>query len=173
MPRLADVLAVCRGKVHVVIELKYYGHDQHLERKVVEIVEAHKMQSDIVTMSLQQQGVDRMKQLRPAWDAGLLTAVAVGDVARARADFLAVKATLASRAFIRSAHGQNKRVFVWTVNDPITMSTMIGRGVDGIITDRPALARQVLAERAELSSVERLLINLAGVLGVPQQIAEQ
>ena len=97
----------------------------------------------------------------------------MGDLTRAQADFLAVKATLASRAFIRSAHGQNKRVFVWTVNDPISMSTLIGRGVDGIITDHPALARQVLAERAEMSSVERLLINLAGVLGVERQIAEQ
>jgi glycerophosphoryl diester phosphodiesterase len=92
---------------------------------------------------------------------------------RVRADFLAVRATMASRAFIRSAHNRHQKVFVWTVNDPLTMSTMIGRGVDGIITDHPALARQVLVERAELSCVERLLVNLAGLLGVTPQTAEQ
>ena len=70
VPNLADVLACCRGKARVVIELKYYGHDQDLEGRVVEIVESHKMQSDIVTMSLQQTGIDRMKQLRPDWDCG-------------------------------------------------------------------------------------------------------
>ena len=45
------------------------------------------------------------------------------------------------------------------------MSTMIGRGVDGIITDHPALAREVLAERAEMSPVERLLLELSIFLG--------
>ena len=40
-------------------------------------------------------------------------------------------------------------------------------GVDGIITDEPELARTVLAERAELSSVERLLLHTAIILGQP------
>jgi glycerophosphoryl diester phosphodiesterase len=39
--------------------------------------------------------------------------------------------------------------------------------VDGIITDEPELARKVLAERAEMSSVERLLIHTAVLLGRP------
>jgi glycerophosphoryl diester phosphodiesterase len=63
-------------------------------------------------------------------------------------------------------------VYVWTVNDAPTMSTMIGRGVDGLITDRPAVARRVLAQRAELSPLERLLLELAGYLGVRSEIAE-
>ena len=45
------------------------------------------------------------------------------------------------------------------------MSTMLGRGVDGLITDDPALARQVLAERADASFGEKLLLDLAAVLG--------
>ena len=53
------------------------------------------------------------------------------------------------------------------------MSTMIGRGVNGLITDRPALARRVLEERKDMSSVERLLIELSGVLGVKSEIVEQ
>jgi glycerophosphoryl diester phosphodiesterase len=173
VPTLAEVLAYCQGKVRVIIELKYYGHDQNLARRVAEIVEAHDMQSNIVTMSLNRQLIDKMKSLRPDWPAGLLAAVAVGDLTQVRADFLAVKATIATRAFVRSAHNRQKKVLAWTVNDPVTMSTLIGRGVDGIITDKPALARKVLTQRAGLSSVERLLIKLAGLLGVTPQIAEQ
>ena len=37
---LAEVLEVCRGKAGVNIELKYYGHDQALEQRVVDVVEA-------------------------------------------------------------------------------------------------------------------------------------
>ena len=172
-PRLADVLAFCKGKAKVVIELKYYGHDQRLEERVAELVEAHDMQSDIAVMSLKQQGIDKMKALRPAWQVGLLTAVTASDLTRAKADFLAVNANIATRRFIRSAHDQNKNVLVWTVNDPVSMSTIIGRGADGLITDKPALARDVLAQRAKLSSVERLLIELAGMLGVKREVVGQ
>jgi glycerophosphoryl diester phosphodiesterase len=45
------------------------------------------------------------------------------------------------------------------------MFKMMSLGVDGIITDEPALARQVAVERAGLSSPERLLIQTAVLLG--------
>jgi glycerophosphoryl diester phosphodiesterase len=64
-------------------------------------------------------------------------------------------------------------VFVWTVNEPLTMSVMAGRGVDSIITDKPALARQVLEHRKRLSSVERILIELAVVFGVEREAADR
>ncbi len=56
---------------------------------------------------------------------------------------------------------------VWTINDRLSMSRYISLGVDGIITDEPELARTVLAERAELSSVERLLLHAAIILDQP------
>ncbi len=173
VPTLAQVLGYCRGKIKATIELKYYGHNQQLERRVAEIVEAQRMQDDVQIISLKQDLLDKMKQLRPTWRTGLLTAVAIGDLTKVRADFLAVNTQIATRSFIRSAHQRHKQVLVWTVNDPVTMSTMIGRGADGLITDRPALARQVLNERANMSSVERLLIQLAGLLGVPRDVAPQ
>jgi glycerophosphoryl diester phosphodiesterase len=132
---------------------------------VIELVEAAGMESDVVIMSLKAEGIQKVKSLRPSWTVGLLTAVAAGDLTRAKADFLAVNVGLANKSFIRSAHRRGKDVFVWTVNDKVTMSTMIGRGVDGLITDDPALARSVLAERAEMSPVERLLLELSLFLG--------
>ena len=42
---------------------------------------------------------------------------------------------------------------------------MIGRGADNLITDRPALAKQVLAERALLSPLERLLLEFSFLFG--------
>ncbi|REK19434.1 MAG: glycerophosphodiester phosphodiesterase [Planctomycetota bacterium] len=174
MPTLAEVLQAAKGKIKVNIELKYYGHDQDLERKVVELVEEHGMADDVVIMSLEAPGIAKIKELRPDWTVGLLTAVAVGDTSRAEADFLAVSTRIATRAFIRSSHRQDKDVFVWTVNDPLTMSQMISRGADNLITDEPALARRVLAERAEMSPVERLLLELAIVFGAePPNNVEQ
>ena len=173
VPTLDEVLAECKGKVGVNIELKYYGHDKQLEQRVVDIVEAHRMESSIVVMSLKKDAVKKMKTLRPEWKVGLLTSVAIGDLTKVDADFLAVSTDLATRRFIRSAHNSKKEVHVWTVNDVPTMSTMMGRGVDSLITDKPALARTVLQRRAKMSPPERLMLGLAGILGVEPEIHEQ
>ncbi|KYH01186.1 glycerophosphodiester phosphodiesterase [Bradyrhizobium sp. DOA1] len=50
-------------------------------------------------------------------------------------------------ALISEAHGLGLRVVVWTVNKPDDMARMIELGVDGIISDRPDLLRQVAGER--------------------------
>jgi len=166
VPTLAEVLALCRGRARVIIELKYYGHNERLEERVVEIVERLGMQDQIVTMSLKYDMVQKMKSLRPGWSAGLLTARAVGDLTTTSADFLAVNHAIASAAFVNHAHKAGKEVYVWTINDPINMSRMITLGVDGLITDFPAQARRVIVARQEMSSAERLLLAAAFYVGL-------
>jgi glycerophosphoryl diester phosphodiesterase len=173
VPTLAEVLDVCKGKVGVNIELKYYGHDQQLEKRVAEIVEKHEMVSEIVIMSLKLDAIKKMKALRPTWTVGLLMSVSAGDLANADVDFLAVNAGFVNRDFVRAAHSGGKEVYVWTVNDAATMSTMISRGVDNLITDKPALARAVIAQRMQMNPFERLLLELAGIFGTIPEIGEQ
>lgn len=173
VPTLRQVLAESNGKIQVLIELKYYGHDRQLEQRVADIVETEGMQKHIAVMSLKHDKVQKMKALRPRWKVGLLTSAAVGNLTNVQADFLAVNARLASRNFVRSVHNSDKEVLVWTVNDASTMSTMIGRGVDGLITDEPALANTVLDHRIEISMLGRLLLELAGILGVTPEIGTQ
>ena len=170
---MGEVLDECKGKIGVNIELKYYGHEEQLEQRVVDVVESRDMASEVVAMSLKIDGVKKLKSLRPDWKVGLLMSVSAGNVRKIEADFLAINAGFASSSFVRAAHASGKDVYVWTVNDATTMSMMISRGVDGLLTDRPALARAVLEQRADMSGPERLLIELAGVLGASPKIAEQ
>src|SRR6185436_9999652 len=144
VPTLAQALAACKGVSRVDVELKDYGHNQRLEERVVEIIEAAGMQNAIVTMSLSRGMVEKMKRLRPTWTSGLLSAKAVGDLSGVAADFLAVEKSMATRRFIRKAHRAGKPVYVWTVDDPARMIRMMGLGVDGLITNRPGVARDVL-----------------------------
>jgi len=167
VPTLIEVLEEARGKAKVMIELKYYGHDQQLEQRVVDIVEQTDMVGDVAIMSLKYDGVKKIRALRPDWATGLLSAKAIGNITGLDVNFLAVNMAMATPGFISSTHSAGKQLFVWTVNDQVSMSRMMSLGVDGIITDEPALARTVLAERAEMSSVERLLIHTAILAGRP------
>lgn len=172
VPTLAEVLEEVRGASRVVIELKYYGHDQQLEQRVVDIVERAGMVNDVVFMSLKYDGVKKMRTLRPKWVIGLLSSAAIGNLANLDVDFVAVNMGMATFRFIRRIQAVGKQVYVWTVNDPLSMSRMMSLGVDGIITDEPEMAHKVIAERSSLGSVERLLIHTAVLFGqpVPQQI---
>jgi glycerophosphoryl diester phosphodiesterase len=171
VPTLRDVLMEIRGRAKLVIELKYYGHDEQLEQRVVDLVEETGMVEDTALMSLKYDAVVKLRKLRPDWKTGLLSAQVVGDMSGLDVDFLAVNSAMAGPAFIRHNQQAGKQVFAWTVNDKMSMFKMMSLGVDGIITDEPELARQVIAERGELSSVERLLIHTAVILGksLPQK----
>jgi glycerophosphoryl diester phosphodiesterase len=167
VPTLRDVLDEAHGRAGVVIELKYYGHQDRLEARVAELVDQRGMADEVRVMSLERAGLEAMRALRPDWTLGLLAATALGNLTRVEADFLAVNTSLASAGFIRRAHDRGKQVWAWTVNDPLAMSRLISLGIDGLITDRPALAREVLRERAGLSPVERLLLQAAIVFDRP------
>jgi len=167
VPTLAAVLEEVRGKARLVIELKYYGHDQQLEQRVVDIVEQAGMVDEIAIMSLKYEGIQKIRKLRPDWNIGLLSAKSIGNLANLDVDFLAVNTGMATPGFVRRAQEQDKQVFVWTINDRVSMFRMFSLGINGIITDEPAIAREVLEERVDMSTAERLLVHTAVLFGRP------
>ena len=173
IPTLDQVLRLCKDRIRVNIELKYYGAQQQLEKRVAEIVDANAMADQVVVMSLSLDGIRKMRQLRPAWTLGLLSSVAVGNLAALDVDFLALNARFASRHLIRRMHEQGKDIMVWTINDPVGMSAMASRGVDVIITDEPALAVSLMEQREQLEPAERLLMQLADIFQKPSLYREQ
>jgi glycerophosphoryl diester phosphodiesterase len=173
VPLLSEVLELCRDRIGLNIELKYYGGERDMERQVAEIVEAAGMQDQVVVMSLSHAAIRTFRNLRPDWTVGLLSTVVLGDMAGLDVDFLAINGRAASRNLVRHAQGHGKKILVWTINDSVGISTMIVRGVDGIITDEPALAVSVLEQRRELEPFQLILLQLADVFDQPSRYRDQ
>jgi glycerophosphoryl diester phosphodiesterase len=55
--------------------------------------------------------------------------------------------TVVNQAFVERAHRLGVQVHVWTIDDAAEMRRLLDLGVDGIMTDRPVILREVLESR--------------------------
>lgn len=84
---------------------------------------------------------DAEKRLSPAWiDEALQTGARV-----------VVWNRQVDRAAIAHAHRRGSKVWVYTINEPALAETLLDLGIDGIITDNPALLWRTLALRLQRS----------------------
>ena len=56
--------------------------------------------------------------------------------------------TVVDRRLLAAAHRRGVQVHVWTVDEAAEMRRLLALGVDGIMSDRPDLLMEVLAEAA-------------------------
>ena len=85
---------------------------------------------------------------------------ALGDVTRLNVDVLSVRTGLITDTLLDRADGAGQEVHgCRTIDDRATMASLIDRGVDGIITNDPATAVSVRAERQSLPVWQRLVSN--------------
>jgi glycerophosphoryl diester phosphodiesterase len=164
VPALRDVL-VRHGGARIIVELKGTGAD--LARAVVD--EVHRAGAvNRVCLGSFSAGVLRAAR---ALDPQIATSGGRMDVRLAlyrswinltpgRAPYQAFqvpevsgRTRVVSPRFVRLAHKAGLVVQVWTVDEPEDMRRLLDWGVDGIISDRPDVAAQVVRDWTAKSSI--------------------
>ena len=149
VPSLDELLALARGKTLLLCELK--SPDRRVPRLVHAALAKHEMADRTLVISFHPASLLAMKRLRADQPIGLLAYPYDPPGRRA----LAAKADAVlgffgslDRGAIRGAHKAGLEVLTWTVNDRAEMASMVAQGVDGLITDDVATAREVVAAAA-------------------------
>ena len=166
VPTLKEAIDLCRGRLKLNIEMKFFGPDRRLAREVASLVREEGFEPDCLVTSLNYDALLEVKLHNPRLRTGLIVAHALGDVSRLEVDVLSVRADFLSDELLRAAHRHGREVHVWAVNDPRQMTRLMKRGVDNLITSDPDLAIRVRDEWAGLTEAERLLLTSRLLLGL-------
>ncbi|HWO70402.1 MAG TPA: glycerophosphodiester phosphodiesterase family protein [Actinomycetota bacterium] len=156
VPSLREALELLSGRAGVDIEIKHLpgepGYDPAREATLqATLAELDRVAfvGPVVITSFNPSTVRRSRQLAPDVPTGLLTTAslpaddALRLAAGARHDLLLpeVDAVLAAGpAFVERVHAAGLRLGTWTVDDPATIATLFGWGVDAVATNDPATA---------------------------------
>lgn len=162
--KLGEFLERARGRIGLVVELKYYRWQPALAAEVVRVLREEGRVGEVMVMSLELRAIRQLRELAPELTLGYAAAAAVGDPTRLPVDFLALSRPAATPSLLRRSRRRGIDVHVWTVNRAAAMAEVIQDGADGLITDRPGLAVRVRDELADLPAVSRLLLRFGHLL---------
>jgi glycerophosphoryl diester phosphodiesterase len=155
-PTFEELLAETKGRIKLNIELKYYGdHQPGLARKVVEALRRHGLLDQALIQCLEYEPLLEVRQLAPEVPIGYLLSFNARTPSRLNVNFLSVEQNRLDRRFLLSAHRRGQQVYAWTVNSSGDMQRLFDLGIDGLITDQSALARETLDEYLRRPKSER------------------
>jgi len=164
IPTLEEVIDLARGKIKMIIELKYNGYDRFLPERTVEIIKKKGFEDQCVISSLNYAGLRKVKQLNDRLQTIYILFGEMGDVAKLDTDGFGLQAAQVTPEFIHSVHERGKLVYVWTVDNPKEMEDFIELDVDYIYTNDPAELIRLLKRRAARTPPEKLKIKFQRLL---------
>lgn len=120
--------------------------------KYVDLVRALRIEKDVVIIAFDWDFLAEVELLAPtiktaALGSDVLTSVEIEAIQSRGIDFIDWAHSTVTGQTIDLVHAYGMELHVWTVNNADRMQTLIGLGIDGITTDEPELARQLLDAR--------------------------
>ncbi len=159
VPRLAEVLAAF-PKLRMIVEIKQIAPS--VVAPMLDVIDRAGMRRSVLVASEHQDPLDEVRNLAPKiptnfsyLESGLfIQAMGTRDATyRPSGDAVQIPRSyeswqLVTPESVAFAHRLGLEVHVWTVNDEAQMSELLDMGVDGLISDYPQRALDVVRRRA-------------------------
>jgi glycerophosphoryl diester phosphodiesterase len=148
VPTLNEALDLINRQVRVNIELKGPQSTQAVANIIQKYLDQDWEPEDFLVSSFNHHELQEFKSLMPNIDiAALLDAIPLTYAAYGQelgATAVCPSDEFINEAYVDDAHKRGLRVYVWTINEPEEIDRMRDLGVDGIFTNFPDIARQVV-----------------------------
>ena len=170
IPTLQEVYELVKpGRMLVNVELKTgIFHYDGIVDKVLDLTAAAGMEDRVVYSSFNHHTLVELKKKNPQVKTGLLYSDEAIDVHSYAKKVVGADALhpalyhMQDLTYVRKAHSLGLATRVWTVDEEIYIKMLLQMGVEGIITNRPGLARFLVDQEVDFPA---LLRDAAGVTG--------
>lgn len=126
----------------LVIELKPHGGEpSNYIDILIEEIKRLKLEN-YKFMSLNSKVMEELETKAPNLETGYVIPLQFGNFDQTNVDFFVIEDFSYRDRLVEQARKQNKKVFVWTINDPALITKYLQSSADGIITDEPELVKE-------------------------------
>ena len=126
----------------LVIELKPHGGEpSNYVDILIEEIKKLKLEN-YKFMSLNSKVMEELETKAPNLETGYVIPLQFGNFNQSNVDFFVIEDFSYRDRLVEQAKKQNKKVFVWTINDPALITKYLQIPADGIITDEPELVKE-------------------------------
>ena len=126
----------------LVIELKPHGGEpSNYVDILIEEIKKLKLEN-YKFMSLNSKVMEELETKVPNLETGYVIPLQFGNFHKSNVDFFVIEDFSYRDRLVEEAKKQNKKVFVWTINDPALITKYLQSPADGIITDEPELVKE-------------------------------
>jgi len=147
IPTLREVIRFAKGKLKLNIEIKNSRDEPTIASAVVAIIRSEGFGEECMVTSFSRETVEEVKRIAPELRTGFIFGEEYPtDVFDGGWEILSSNYKVVDSTFVARAREGGKSVHVWKVDEPEEMRRLMALGVSGIITNRPSLLIQVMAE---------------------------
>ena len=143
-PTLEEALDLCRGREGVVLEFK----EVRSLGRVIEVINGSAGEGEVGICSFDAELLMKVRNVKAGIRLGLIVDAPPENpevvLATLGCEVMGVRFLHITRELVERVQGSGRKVFGWGVEDPNGISTLLGLGVDGVVSDFPDVVKGIL-----------------------------
>lgn len=165
IPLLEEVLEFSKeNNIKLNIELKPNGHEENLEKEVVDLINTYDISNNVVVTSQVYSVLENIKKCDENIKTVYVMSLAYGDILKLKyADNFSIESTSITKSLVKKIHNEGKEIYAWTVNTKENMNKMISLNVDNIITDNITLAKNTIYESKTSNIIKEFIKKIESI----------